>query len=333
MAARIPSTRSRSASSPRGTALRRPRLRRLRPPRGKSARDAIPPHHDGAHHSGHLHRQSRRGAESQRLPHALRRRVGPRSRFQYASAPHRAHPAHFLHRRVGGAPQAPHARLLTRRRCRFPSAPLTENPSPHTVAAPSFPGLTIPARVKPRIQSTEEADMRKAYFLFWLVLGAIPLAAIPAGARQKSDSSGGAPVSAVVTVLGPKFTPPPAVSRDDINVSEGEARKQVTDWVPAQGDKAGLQLAIVVDDSDRKDVGKQFDDLTNFIKALPPSTSVGIYYARDNTISVASQFSPDHEAVAKTLRLPVGNGAVMSIYQSLMALIAGWPVTGARREI
>jgi hypothetical protein len=175
--------------------------------------------------------------------------------------------------------------------------------------------------------------MRKRTFLFCLLLGAISLAAFPAGARRQADSAGGVHVSTVVTVLGPKFTPPPAISRDDIAVQEGGTHKQVTDWIPAQGDKAGLQLAIVVDDSDRKDVGKQFDDLTNFIKALPPSTSVGIFYARDNTISVASQFSPDHDAVAKTLRLPIGNGASMSVYQSLMALIAGWPVSDARREI
>jgi hypothetical protein len=175
--------------------------------------------------------------------------------------------------------------------------------------------------------------MRKRTFLFSLILGAISLAAFPAGAHPQADSSGGVRVSTVVTVLGPKFTPPPAISRDDINVQEGSAHKEVTDWVPAQGDKAGLELAIVVDDSDRKDVGKQFDDLTNFIKALPPSTSVGIFYARDNTISVASQFSPDHDAVAKALRLPIGNGAITSIYESLMALIAGWPVSGARREI
>lgn len=175
--------------------------------------------------------------------------------------------------------------------------------------------------------------MHKGRFVFSLLLLASLLAAFPAGASPQADSAGGAHVSTVVSVLGPKFTPPPAISRDDITVQDGGAHREVTDWVPAQGDKAGLQLAIVVDDSDRKDVGKQFDDLTNFIKALPPSTSVGIYYARDSTISVASQFSPDHEAVAKTLRLPIGNGASMSVYQSLMALIAGWPVSGARREI
>ena len=175
--------------------------------------------------------------------------------------------------------------------------------------------------------------MRKKYIFFWLVLGAISLAAFPAGARPQADSTGGVRVSTVVTVLGPKFTPPPAISKDDITVHEGNERRDITNWIPAQGDKAGLELAIVVDDSNRKDVGKQFDDLTNFIKALPKSTSVGIYYARNNTISVASQFNPDHDAVAKTLRLPIGNGAVMSVYQSMMALISGWPVSGARREV
>jgi len=175
--------------------------------------------------------------------------------------------------------------------------------------------------------------MRKPHFLFWLVLAAIPLAAFPAGARQQPDTSGTVPVSTVVTVLGPKFTPPPAVSRDDINVHEGDAHKDVTDWVPAQGDKAALQFAIVVDDSGPKDVGKQFDDLTNFIKSLPNSTSVGVFYANNSTVSIASQFTLDHEAAAKALRLPLGNGATMSLYQSLMTLIAGWPVSGARREI
>jgi hypothetical protein len=172
--------------------------------------------------------------------------------------------------------------------------------------------------------------MRKSFFLFWLFLGAILLSAFPAGAAPQA---GTVPVSTVVTVLGPNFTPPPAVSKDEIVVREGEERKDVIDWVPAQGDKAGLQLAIVVDDSARKNVGRQFEELTKFIKALPNSTSVGIFYAFNSSITVASQFTPDHEAAAKALRLPLGNGAVTSLYQSLMALIAAWPVSNARREM
>jgi len=52
-------------------------------------------------------------------------------------------------------------------------------------------------------------------------------------------------------------------------------------------------------------------------------------------VQPASQFSNDHEAVAKTLRLPLGNfAAYSSIYLSTMSLIKGWPeAPGVRREI
>jgi hypothetical protein len=168
---------------------------------------------------------------------------------------------------------------------------------------------------------------------FPIVLAVVLLASISSGAQQQPDASSGVQVSTVVTVLGPKFTPPQAIGKDDILVREGEARKDVLDWIPAQGDKAGLELVILIDDADRKDVGKQFDDLANFIKSLPNSTSVGIFYANNNTISAAFQISPDHQAAAKALRLPIGSGVGSSIYQSLMAMIAGWPVSGARREV
>ncbi len=82
-----------------------------------------------------------------------------------------------------------------------------------------------------------------------LALGAILFAVIVSGAQQP-DSSNAVPVTTVVTVLGPKFSPPPAVSKDDILVREGQVRKDVADWVPAQGDKAGLELAILIDDAD-----------------------------------------------------------------------------------
>jgi hypothetical protein len=142
------------------------------------------------------------------------------------------------------------------------------------------------------------------------------------------------PVTTVVTVLGPKYTAPPAVGKDDISVFEKKEKQKVTSWIPAQGDKAALELAIVIDDMDASDLGLQFADITNFIKAQPKSAGIGIFYARNGTVQAASQFSTDHDAVGKSLRLPLGRGAAYSsIYLSLMDLIKNWPVTGARREI
>jgi len=152
--------------------------------------------------------------------------------------------------------------------------------------------------------------------------------------RPQSDAAGMIPVTTVVTALGSKFSAPPALSKDDVTLREGKVRRDITNWIPSQGDRAGLQLAIVIDDSLQKSFGNQLQSLSSFITSQPKSTSVGVFYAANGTLQVASQFNPDSEAVAKTVRLPSGTyGAASSIYQSLLQLIGGWPVTGARREV
>jgi hypothetical protein len=169
---------------------------------------------------------------------------------------------------------------------------------------------------------------------FSAVFFAVLLAVVPVQAQPQSDVSGTIPVTTVVTALGSKFTAPPAISKDDVTLREGKVRRDITNWIPAQGDRAGLQLAIVIDDSLQKSFGNQLQALSSFISSQPKSTSVGVFYAANGTLQVASQFNPDSEAVAKTVRMPTGTyGAASSIYQSLLQLIAGWPVTGARREV
>lgn len=164
-------------------------------------------------------------------------------------------------------------------------------------------------------------------------VAAVFFAALPAMAQEQAAPST-VPVTAVVTVLGPKYTAPPAVGKNDVSVYQSRDKRTVTSWVPAQGDKAALQLAILIDDSDNTSLGSQLGDLSRFIKSLPPSTSVGIFYASNGTVQVASDFSTDHDAVAKKLRMPIGDvGAYSSIYLSLMDFMKRWPVSSARREI
>src|ERR1700732_4284153 len=167
-----------------------------------------------------------------------------------------------------------------------------------------------------------------------LVFTAIVASLLPAYGQDKS-SSANVPVTTVVSVLGPKFTARPTLANQDINVSEGKQKREVTDWTPAQGDKAALQLPVVVDDADNQEVASQLNDLRSFINSQPGSTAIGVFYASSGTVQAVSQFSTDHEAVAKSVRIPLGyTGAYSSIYLSVMSLIKGWPVTGgARREV
>jgi hypothetical protein len=150
------------------------------------------------------------------------------------------------------------------------------------------------------------------------------------------ETSGTVPVTTVVTALGPKFTPPPALSMNDIAVYEGKNKRSVTGFLPAQGDKAGLQLAIVIDDASTTELASQLGDIRNFINGQPKSTSIGVFYASNGGVQATSPFSADHEAAAKGVRIPFGSGgAYSSVYLSVMSLIGGWPAPPpyARREI
>jgi hypothetical protein len=181
-----------------------------------------------------------------------------------------------------------------------------------------------------------EAKMRKSTYIFstFLVFVVLTVSPFSAHAQGQAESSNNVPATTFVTVLGPKFTAPPALSKNDVNVDEGKQKREVTNWVPAQGDKAGLLLAIVIDDADSTDLGIQLNDLRNFVISQPKTTNIGVFYASNGTIQTASQFNQDHEAVAKTLRIPFAyGGAYSSIYLSVMSLMKGWPATGARREI
>jgi hypothetical protein len=173
--------------------------------------------------------------------------------------------------------------------------------------------------------------MRNAFTRITLlaVLGALLFAPLVTGAQDQGSS-----VTTVVTVLGPKFTPPPQFTKDDIAVTEGKTKDVVTNLVAAQGDKAKLELAIVVDEANNSTFGSNMGDLKNFINSLPATTAVGIFYANNGTVQPLSQFTTDHASAAGTVRLTIGRmGAYSSIYLSTMDLIKKWPDNGARREI
>ncbi|MFZ0735827.1 MAG: hypothetical protein WA002_18555 [Candidatus Acidiferrales bacterium] len=163
-----------------------------------------------------------------------------------------------------------------------------------------------------------------------LVLSA---AALPLSAQQENPSAT-VPVRAVVTVLGKDYSNPPPVSRDDVQVYDGKTRLTVSEWVPAQGERGALDLAIVIDDEAESSIGLQFNDIRDFIREMPPATRVGVFYARNGTVEIAQDFTAEHEKAAKSLRLPVGRiAAYSSDYLSILDLMKRWPATGGRREM
>jgi hypothetical protein len=117
-------------------------------------------------------------------------------------------------------------------------------------------------------------------------------------------------------------------------VLEKRNRDQVTDWVPAQGDNAALELFILMDDSSNMSLGTQLDDLRKFIDSQPASTKIGVAYMQNGMAKMQQNLTADHALAAKALRLPAGlPGINGSPYFSLSDLVKRWPETAARREV
>ncbi len=153
---------------------------------------------------------------------------------------------------------------------------------------------------------------------------------------QEKDSGNGVQVHMVVTVeplQGADNTVAP-LSKEDVKVQQGKVSLPVTHWIPSRGEQAGLQLFFLIDDTSDTSLGLQLDDLRAFITAQPDTTLIGVGYMRNATVNIVQNFTADHGAAAKALRLPLGGlGASDSPYLSLISLLKGWPENKMRREV
>lgn len=94
------------------------------------------------------------------------------------------------------------------------------------------------------------------------------------------------------------------------------------------------QVAILIDDGLRSSFGLQLRDMESFLNELPAGVQVMIGYLQNGTVrSEQNGFSSDHEALAKSLRLPLSSpGISASPYFGLSEFVKHWPsnTPGAR---
>ena len=153
---------------------------------------------------------------------------------------------------------------------------------------------------------------------------------------QQKDAAAGAPVQMVVSVEPKHGNEIPAITQPDVIVDQGHDRRPVTGWAPATGNRAGLALAILIDDSAGISFGSQMEDVRAFIGEQASTTLIALGYMQNGTVHLAQDFTPDHAAAAKALRLPQGfAGAEASPYFSLTDFIKKWPSNPStpRREV
>jgi hypothetical protein len=161
------------------------------------------------------------------------------------------------------------------------------------------------------------------------------LASFSSSARaEETAATATVPVRMTVTASVGSYKRLPEIKREDVLVKQGKERLRVTDWVPARGDRAGLELFILIDDASNSKIGLQFDDLRSFINAQPATTLVGVGYMRNATVQIVQDLTTDHAQAANALRLPLGSfGAYGSPYLSVIDLMNRWPERNNRREV
>jgi hypothetical protein len=153
------------------------------------------------------------------------------------------------------------------------------------------------------------------------------------GSLQAQETSGG---RAIVTVTSKSTEDVITVPRQSISFYANRKLQEVSGWVPLRGQRAGLQLVVLLDDASGGNLGLQLNDLKSFVNALPPSTQVAIGYMRNGAPNILQGFTSDHAEVAKSFRLPLGTASINgSPYFCLSDLVKHWPGGDAnvRREV
>src|SRR5260370_24100970 len=148
--------------------------------------------------------------------------------------------------------------------------------------------------------------MRKPYLMAGALLAVAALASGLWSAVAQQASSTGVPVHVVVTVEPRHGSNVPVINREDVMVFQGHDRAKVTDWLPLQGEHAGLQLFMLIDDAANTSLGSQLEDIRQFINAQPSTTAIGVAHIRNGAAHILQNPTNDHAQPAKALRLPLG---------------------------
>jgi len=167
---------------------------------------------------------------------------------------------------------------------------------------------------------------------------AVALLGLGAGMVSSQENSGAASTVQVHMVITDEAlrddSELPILRPENVQVKQGKTSLKVDHLIPARGDNAALQLFILIDDTCDTSIGNSLNDLRDFINAQPATTVVGVAYMSNATIQMVQNFTADHAAAAKAVRLPRGSVSSMdSPYLSLISLIKGWPEQKVRREV
>jgi hypothetical protein len=161
----------------------------------------------------------------------------------------------------------------------------------------------------------------------------ILLLALPAFPQGEKEGQG----QAIVTIL-PKHDgdAAPNVSAQDLTIKVNGKDTRVTNLQSLRSATDPIELVVLMDSSARGSLGRQLDDITQFVNTLPPNIRATIGYMQNGNTTLTGPFTADHAAVLRGLHLPGGSaGSNSSPYFCISDLAKRWPSRDAsvRREV
>jgi hypothetical protein len=157
------------------------------------------------------------------------------------------------------------------------------------------------------------------------------LSCVPAGLAQDTTVA-----KTVITVLPKQAEMPPTITPQDVKIKVNGKDVRTDSVTPLRGERAGLELVILIDSGARTSLGRQLGDLAKFIQSLPPTTEVGIAYMMNGRSVFEQPFTADKARAVTGLHLPAGSaGSSASPYFCLSDLAKNWPSRNPdnRREV
>jgi hypothetical protein len=142
----------------------------------------------------------------------------------------------------------------------------------------------------------------------------------------------GTPVQMNVTIGHHYGHIPPTLTKDDLTVTQRYQPLTVTGLTPLRGDRAGLDIFLLVDNCSSCEPGSKFEELSHFIGSQPTTTAVGVAYILNGRPQVAENPTTNHERAISALSTPAGNKPA-SPFVALAELMRGWPSGTSRRVV
>ena len=124
----------------------------------------------------------------------------------------------------------------------------------------------------------------------------------------------------------------PQLTAGDLTITEQFEPLPIKAVIPFKGDRAGLELFILVDNCANCEGGPNSGELAAFVKSQPASTSIGVAYIQDGALKIAQEPVADRARALNALSPPAG-GKPSNPFSALRALIEGWKSEAPRRAV